>query len=58
MDTGRAKQSALKNVMKTFFNDSPLAAVTALIGMEKQGMSQAEIDQIMALLEAEKQADE
>ena len=57
MDTGRAKQSALKNVMKTFFNDSPLAAVTALIGMEKQGMSQAEIDQIMALLEAEKQAD-
>ncbi len=54
MDTGEAKQSALKNVMKTFFNDSPAAAVSALIGMEKDGLNDEELAQIMQQLEAAK----
>ncbi len=54
MDTGAAKQSALKNVMKTFFNDSPAAAVTALLGMEEDGLNEDELNQIMVQLEAAK----
>ncbi len=54
MDTGEAKQSALKNVMKTFFNDSPAAAVSALLGMEKDGLNEEELSQIMQQLKAAK----
>ncbi len=54
MDTGEAKQSALKNVTKTFFNDSPVAAVSALIGMQKNGLTDDEMATIMQQLEAAK----
>ena len=54
MDTGAATHSALKNVMKTFFNDSPAAAVTALLGMEEDGISDDELQRIMIQLEAAK----
>ncbi len=54
MNTSDAKQSAMKNLMKTFFNDSPTAAVSALIGMEKEGLNEAELDQIMQQIKAAK----
>lgn len=54
MDTGAATKSALKNVMKTFFNDSPAAAVTALLGMEENGLNDDELQKIMVQLEAAK----
>lgn len=58
MDTGEAQQSALKNITKTFFNDSPVAAVCALIGMEKDGLDEQEWQQIMDQLAAAKKRGE
>jgi len=57
MNTSDAKQSAMKNLMKTFFNDSPTAAVSALIGMEKESLNDHELDQIMQLIKTAKQRD-
>ncbi|TDR23608.1 BlaI/MecI/CopY family transcriptional regulator [Marinicella litoralis] len=54
MNTSDAKQSAMKNLMKTFFNGSPTAAVSALIGMEKDRLSDTELDQIMQQIKAAK----
>lgn len=54
MDTGEAKQSALKNLMSTFFNDSPTAAVSALLGMQKDQLSDEELDNIMQQIKAAK----
>ncbi len=54
MDTGEAKQSALKNITKTFFNNSPAAAVSALLGMQEEGLSDDQMQQIIKQLEAAK----
>jgi BlaI family penicillinase repressor len=54
MDTSEAQQSALKNLTKTFFNDSPAAAVSALLGLEKEGLSAKELDDILNLVQAAK----
>lgn len=44
-----AKQSALSQVVRTFFNGSPLGAATALLGMSKTA-DPAEIDKLEKLL--------
>ena len=44
-----AKQSALKQVVSTFFNGSPIGAATALLGMSEKA-SPAEIEQLQQLL--------
>ncbi|MFC3195254.1 BlaI/MecI/CopY family transcriptional regulator [Marinicella sediminis] len=54
MDPNQAQQSALKNLTRTFFNDSPAAAVTALLGLEKEGLTTQELDDIMQQIEAAK----
>lgn len=58
MDTGEAKQSALKNLMSTFFDDSPTAAVSALLGMQKDQLSDEELDDIMQQIKAAKKRGE
>ncbi|MCB1583834.1 MAG: BlaI/MecI/CopY family transcriptional regulator [Xanthomonadales bacterium] len=58
MDTSEAKQSALKNLMSTFFNDSPTAAVSALIGMQKDDISDEELDAILKQIKAAKKMGE
>ncbi|WP_223786660.1 BlaI/MecI/CopY family transcriptional regulator [Marinicella meishanensis] len=58
VDTDEAQQSALKNITKTFFNDSPAAAVCALLGMEKAGLNEQELQQIMDQLAAAKKRGE
>ena len=52
MDNHQAQTSALKNLTRTFFNDSPAAAVTALLGMEDSGLSEEELKIISQQLEA------
>lgn len=54
MDTGEAQQSALKNLTKTFFNNSPAEAVSALLGMEQSSLSERELDDIMQQIKAAK----
>ena len=44
-----AKQSALRQVVSTFFNGSPVGAATALIGMSEKA-SRAEIEKLEELL--------
>lgn len=44
-----AKQSALSQVVRTFFNGSPLGAATALLGMSDRA-DPAEIDKLEKLL--------
>ena len=58
MDTRDARHSALKNLTRTFFNDSPAAAVSALLGLEKDGLSSQELDDIMQQLQDAKKRGE
>ncbi len=58
MDTSEAKQSALKNLMATFFDGSPTAAVSALLGMQKDQLSDDELDDIMQQINAARQRGE
>lgn len=44
-----AKQSALRQVVSTFFNGSPLGAATALLGMSDKATPE-EVDKLEALL--------
>jgi predicted transcriptional regulator len=44
-----AKQSALRQVIRTFFNGSPAGAATALLGMSDK-MSEHELDELERLI--------
>lgn len=50
-----ASQSALNNVVKTFFGDSPYLAVNTLLDMSIQDLSDHELEQLNALIRARKQ---
>ena len=44
-----AKQSALRQVIRTFFNGSPVGAATALLGMSER-LSASELDELEQLI--------
>jgi len=57
VDTEDARQKALSGVLKTFFNNSPTAAVTALLGLNKDQMSISELDEIAKMINKAKLAE-
>lgn len=54
IDTEDAKNDALSGLLRTFFNNSPAAAVNALLGMERENMSPEELEKISAMIEQAK----
>lgn len=46
-----AERSALRRVLATFFDDSPAAAVAALLDMESRRLSAAELDELEDLVQ-------
>ena len=44
-----ARRSALRQLVRTFFNDSPAAAATALLGMQER-LDSEQLDQLEALI--------
>ena len=51
----RARQSALKQVVGTFFEDSAEQAVAALLDMSARDMSESELDRLAELIEQAKE---
>lgn len=52
-----ARASAMQKLLKTFFDGSAVAAVNALLGMNKQGLSQTEVVELQAAIERAKDMD-
>lgn len=50
----KASADAVKRVMNTFFGGSASAAVSALLGASRRPLSKEELDQLTALIEAER----
>jgi predicted transcriptional regulator len=50
----KASRSALGNVVKTFFEDSPYLAVNSLLDMSINELSDNELDQLKAMIQARK----
>lgn len=50
----KASRSALGNVVKTFFDDSPYLAVNSLLDMSINDLSDQELDQLRAMIQARK----
>ena len=50
----RARQSALRQVLRTFFDGSPHAAVAALLDMSGPELGDAELDRLSELIERAK----
>lgn len=51
----KAQQSALRQMISTFFNDSPTQAVAALLDLESTHLSEDEINELEILLQQAKQ---
>jgi len=51
----RARKSALKQLLSTFFDDSPEAAVAALLDMSADESDDGELDRLAALIERARQ---
>jgi predicted transcriptional regulator len=51
----RASRSAAKNMLRTFFDDSPKQAIMAMIDMSSSKMTQEELDEIASYIEREKE---
>lgn len=47
----KARQSALKQMLQTFFDDSTEDAVAALLDISKSKLSKADLDRLSALIE-------
>jgi predicted transcriptional regulator len=56
-DRERARQSALKHVVQTFFDGSAEQAVSALLGSEAPRMAAEELDRLAALIERARKED-
>ena len=50
----RARSSALKHLLSTFFQDDASRAVSTLLGMKSEELSDDDLKRIAALIEAEK----
>jgi predicted transcriptional regulator len=51
MSREKARQTALRQLMQTFFDDSTEQAVAALLDISKSKLSNAELDKLSALIE-------
>ncbi len=51
----RARKSALKQLLATFFDDSPEAAVAALLDMSTDDLDQDELDRLASMIERARQ---
>ena len=51
----RAKQSALKHLLETFFDNSAEQAITALLDLPAAGLSREKLDRLSTLIEKAKQ---
>lgn len=49
-----ASRSALSNIVKTFFDDSPLRAVNSLLDMSNDDISEEELEQLSQLIKQKK----
>jgi predicted transcriptional regulator len=49
--TGRARKTALKGLMRTFFEDSPAQAVATLLDLEGDRVSDGELEELAALVD-------
>lgn len=54
VERSEARATALQKLIKTFFDGSTVAAVNALLGMNKQQLSDAEITELKAAIEKAK----
>lgn len=54
VDPEKASKTALQNLVKTFFQGSPVMAVNSLLGMGKNGLSDEELEEIAKLVEENK----
>tara|TARA_R110002072_G_scaffold303107_2_gene493816 strand:- start:93770 stop:94162 length:393 start_codon:yes stop_codon:yes gene_type:complete len=52
----KASKSALGNVVKTFFEDSPYLAVNSLLDMSMHELSDEELDELNDMIQARKNA--
>ena len=50
----KAKRSAVKHLMETFFNDSPKQIVAALLDVSSQRLTREELDQMAEMIERAK----
>src|SRR5690606_32284064 len=55
IERSEARANALQKLLKTFFDGSAVAAVNALLGMNKQKLSDAEIAELKAAIETAKE---
>ena len=46
-----AARSDLKRLLSTYFEDSPVKAVNSFLDLQKEGISEEELDQLLLLLE-------
>jgi BlaI family transcriptional regulator, penicillinase repressor len=51
-----ASESALSNIVKTFFSDSPLLAVNSLLDLSNEDISDEELQQLEKLIQEKKKA--
>ncbi|WP_237134778.1 BlaI/MecI/CopY family transcriptional regulator [Pseudohongiella sp. O18] len=51
----KASRSALGNVVKTFFDDSPYLAVNSLLDMSIDDLTDEELDELKSMIQAHKQ---
>jgi predicted transcriptional regulator len=51
----RARQSALKHLLETFFDNSAEQAITALLDLPSAGLSREKLDRLYGLIEKAKQ---
>jgi predicted transcriptional regulator len=54
----RASHSAAKNLLRTFFNDSPKQAIMAMIDMSSSKMTKKELEEIASFIEKERERNE
>jgi predicted transcriptional regulator len=50
--TGKARKTALRGVMRTFFEDSPAQAVATLLDLEGDRLSDGELEELAALVDS------
>jgi predicted transcriptional regulator len=55
---GRARRSALRNVLRTFFDGSVERAVASLLDLEARNLDDAELDRLQRLIESARKGEE
>jgi predicted transcriptional regulator len=55
-DPARLRHDAIRHFVKTFFNDSTVSAVVALLGHNRKPLTREELDRLGAIIEQAKSA--